>query len=136
MEENSDSTNTSGTSTPAVQEAPGMSASAKRFDYLLKQTELFSHFMGNKSNSPQKVRLYLTYFCIHIKYFQSKAGRKKKVEGKEGDSRHRKTEQEEDEELLSDLNAAKSNLIQFDESPTYIKGGIMRDYQVYILTIS
>ena len=84
MEENSDSTNTSGTSTPAVQEAPGMSASAKRFDYLLKQTELFSHFMGNKSNSPQKVRLYLTYFCIHIKYFQSKAGRKKKgaVEGK------------------------------------------------------
>ena len=53
--ENSDSTNTSGTSTPAVQEAPGMSASAKRFDYLLKQTELFSHFMGNKSNSPQKV---------------------------------------------------------------------------------
>ena len=53
--ENSDSTNTSGTSTPAVPEAPGMSASAKRFDYLLKQTELFSHFMGNKSNSPQKV---------------------------------------------------------------------------------
>ena len=63
--------------------------------------------------------------------FQSKAGRKKKTaEGKEGDSRHRKTEQEEDEELLSDLNAAKSNLIQFDESPNYIKGGTMRDYQV------
>jgi len=114
--ENSDSTNTSGTSTPAVPEAPGMSASAKRFDYLLQQTELFSHFMGSKSNSPQK----------------SKAGRKKKVvEGRvEGDSRHRKTEQEEDEELLSDLNAAKSNVIQFDESPTYIKGGTMRDYQV------
>jgi len=113
--EHSDSASTSGTSTPAVQETPGMSASAKRFDYLLKQTELFSHFMGNKSNSPQK----------------SKAGRKKKTaEGKEGDSRHRKTEQEEDEELLSDLNAAKSNLIQFDESPNYIKGGIMRDYQI------
>ena len=63
---------------------------------------------------------------------QSKAGRKKKVvEGRvEGDSRHRKTEQEEDEELLSDLNAAKSNVIQFDESPNYIKSGKMRDYQV------
>ena len=49
----------------------------------------------------------------------------------EGDSRHRKTEQEEDEELLSDLNAAKSNVIQFDESPNYIKSGKMRDYQVF-----
>ena len=48
----------------------------------------------------------------------------------EGDSRHRKTEQEEDEELLSDLNAAKNNVIQFDESPNYIKSGKMRDYQV------
>lgn len=48
----------------------------------------------------------------------------------EGDSRHRKTEQEEDEELLSDLNAAKSNVIQFDESPNYIKSGKLRDYQV------
>ena len=49
----------------------------------------------------------------------------------EGDSRHRKTEQEEDEELLSDLNAAKSNVVQFDESPNYIKSGKMRDYQVF-----
>ena len=61
-----------------------------------------------------------------------KAGRKKKQPaGKEGDSRHRMTEQEEDEELLSDLNAAKSNVIQFDESPNYIKSGKMRDYQVF-----
>ena len=70
---------------------------------------------GNKATSPLKV----------------KAGRKKKVpEGKVGDSRHRMTEQEEDEELLSDLNTAKSQVIQFDESPAYIKGGTMRDYQV------
>ena len=132
--ENSDSTNTSGTSTPAVQEAPGMSASAKRFDYLLKQTELFSHFMGNKSNSPQKVCHTSSplIICFYPSAVQSKAGRKKKaVEGRvEGDSRHRKTEQEEDEELLSDLNAAKNNVIQFDESPNYIKSGKMRDYQV------
>ena len=65
--ENSDSTNTSGTSTPAVQEAPGMSASAKRFDYLLKQTELFSHFMGNKSNSPQKVCYTLSLVVKFLK---------------------------------------------------------------------
>ena len=58
------------------------------------------------------------------------------MEGRvEGDSRHRKTEQEEDEELLSDLNAAKSNVIQFDESPNYIKSGKLRDYQVKPPTI-
>ena len=37
------------------------------------------------------------------------------------------TEQEEDEELLSDLNTAKSNVIQFDESPAYIKGRYSND---------
>ena len=33
----------------------------------------------------------------------------------------RMTEQEEDEELLSDLNQAKKTVISFDESPPYIK---------------
>ena len=50
--------------------------------------------------------------------------------GKEGDHRHRMTEQEEDEELLTDLSQAKKNVISFDESPSYIKSGKMRDYQV------
>ena len=40
------------------------------------------------------------------------------------------TEQEEDEELLTDLNHAKKNMVQFDESPHYIKNGKLRDYQV------
>ena len=40
------------------------------------------------------------------------------------------TEQEEDEELLADLHSAKKNIITFDASPNYIKGGTMRDYQV------
>ena len=107
MEDN-ESPSTSGTSTPAIPDNGVQSASGKRFEYLLKQTELFSHFMGNnKATSPLKV----------------KAGRKKKPAptGTVGDSRHRMTEQEEDEELLSDLNTAKSNVIQFDESPAYIK---------------
>ena len=44
------------------------------------------------------------------------------------------TEQEEDEELLADLHASKKNVISFDASPAYIKGGIMRDYQVSIVS--
>ena len=40
------------------------------------------------------------------------------------------TEQEEDEELLSESRKATSVITQFEKSPTYIKNGEMRDYQV------
>jgi len=79
---------------------------AKRFGYLLKQTEIFSHFMTSGTQGE----------CKDIK---PKPGRKPK--GKDtpkesskedselkhdnlniNDHRHRKTEQEEDEELLSE----------------------------------
>ena len=89
----------------------------KRFDYLLKQTEVFSHFIGgsSKAKSPLKVKQPV----------------KKTVKmAKVGDKRHRMTEHEEDEELLTDLNHPKKNIVQFDESPHYIKNGKLRDYQV------
>ena len=40
------------------------------------------------------------------------------------------TEQEEDEEILNDLNHSKKSMVQFDESPSYVKNGKMRDYQI------
>ncbi len=102
----------------------GMSASAKRFDYLLKQTELFSHFMGDnkKVKSPLKVK--------QPKGGAGGGGASAKGNSREGDHRHRMTEQEEDEELLTDLNQSKKSVVHFDESPSYIKGGKMRDYQI------
>uniref|UniRef100_A0A1B6LR13 Chromatin-remodeling complex ATPase chain Iswi n=1 Tax=Graphocephala atropunctata TaxID=36148 RepID=A0A1B6LR13_9HEMI len=101
---------------------------SKRFDYLLRQTEIFSHFMTNnakdKAASPVK-----------------KAGRPPKnkdpkppagalASGDAGDHRHRKTEQEEDEELLAETNVQSKTIARFDSSPFYIKNGEMRDYQV------
>lgn len=44
--------------------------------------------------------------------------------------RHRKTEQEEDEELLAESNVQSKTVARFDASPFYIKNGEMRDYQV------
>ena len=40
------------------------------------------------------------------------------------------TEKEEDEEMMTDQNSSKKHVISFDSSPNYIKGGIMRDYQL------
>ena len=95
----------------------------KRFDFLLKQTEIFSHFMtpnaAPKAKPGRKAKL-------------PKADDKQKSAGPTdpGDHRHRKTEQEEDEELLTDAGKAEKITIRFEESPKYITGGEMRDYQV------
>lgn len=40
------------------------------------------------------------------------------------------TEQEEDEELLAEVAKNTKIITRFEESPTYIIGGEMRDYQV------
>ncbi|XP_017778534.1 PREDICTED: chromatin-remodeling complex ATPase chain Iswi isoform X2 [Nicrophorus vespilloides] len=87
----------------------------KRFDFLLKQTEIFSHFMSSQNSKTTP-----------------KGKKSKKGGGSEDtvDHRHRKTEQEEDEELLAETNAKTKQSTRFDVSPHYIKHGEMRDYQI------
>lgn len=47
------------------------------------------------------------------------------------DHRHRRTEKEEDEELLTDVKKSGISIItRFDVTPWYVKGGEMRDYQI------
>ncbi|XP_076843705.1 LOW QUALITY PROTEIN: putative global transcription activator SNF2L1 [Brachyhypopomus gauderio] len=97
---------------------------ANRFEFLLKQTELFAHFVQPSSQksptSPLKVRLGRP--------------RVKQDEKKDllsvGDNRHRRTEQEEDEELLSESRKAANVLVRFEETPSYVKNGALRDYQI------
>ncbi|KAJ2797846.1 chromatin remodeling complex Adenosinetriphosphatase, partial [Coemansia furcata] len=94
---------------------------AKRFAFLLGQTDVFAHFIQD-----------------FIKDDNLKAEIKRQLDGKavkestEGASRrHRKTEKEEDAELLREDSPEIVEVQQtFSESPSYVTGGKMRDYQM------
>ncbi|XP_012973720.1 probable global transcription activator SNF2L1 isoform X7 [Mesocricetus auratus] len=97
---------------------------AKRFEFLLKQTELFAHFIQPSAQKSPTSPLTM------------KVGRPRvKKEDKQsvisvGDYRHRRTEQEEDEELLSESRKTSNVCVRFEVSPSYVKGGPLRDYQI------
>ncbi|CAJ0575408.1 unnamed protein product, partial [Mesorhabditis spiculigera] len=93
--------------------------SFERFEMLLKKTENFSHCLDAGDVAAYKGSAAAG----------KKRGRPARVPQVEGDHRHRKTEKEEDEELLAEANK-DAGLILFDKTPHYIKNGEMRDYQV------
>ncbi|KAG0140791.1 hypothetical protein CROQUDRAFT_664695 [Cronartium quercuum f. sp. fusiforme G11] len=107
--------------------------SIKRFSYLLGQTDLFRHFCDLKAQrEPEFAKLLAESEKATISSNKAK---------NKGSNRKRKTEKEEDEELLAaekcgdkdnpeDEQIADDEPFVFTESPSYVKGGTMRDYQV------
>lgn len=93
--------------------------SMKRFSYLLGQTELFQHFIDIKKERDED-------FARMLQESQQASSKKAK---NGGDNRRRKTEKEEDEELLKEGGDDEEAFV-FNESPAYVKGGTMRDYQI------
>ncbi|XP_073498389.1 SWI/SNF-related matrix-associated actin-dependent regulator of chromatin subfamily A member 5 [Phyllobates terribilis] len=97
---------------------------SNRFDYLLKQTELFAHFIQPAAQKTPTSPLKMKPGRPRLK----KDEKQNLISA--GDNRHRRTEQEEDEELLTE-NAKTTNVCtRFEDSPSYVKGGTLRDYQV------
>ncbi|XP_036915187.1 probable global transcription activator SNF2L1 isoform X4 [Sturnira hondurensis] len=97
---------------------------AKRFEFLLKQTELFAHFVQPSTQKSPTSPLNMKLGRPRIK----KDDKQSLISA--GDYRHRRTEQEEDEELLSEIRKTSNVCVRFEVSPSYVKGGPLRDYQV------
>ncbi|KAI1649111.1 SWI/SNF family of DNA-dependent ATPase [Daldinia loculata] len=100
--------------------------SIRRFRYLLGLTDLFRHFI--ETNPNPKIR-----DIIHEIDRQNEEADKLKKKGiRQGGAetgRARRTEAEEDEELLKDERQGGSAETVFRESPAFIQG-LMRDYQI------
>lgn len=90
---------------------------AKRFEFLLKQTELFAHFIQPSAQKSPTSPLNMKLGRPRIK----KDEKQSLISA--GDYRHRRTEQEEDEELLSESRKTSNVCIRFEVSPSYVKGG-------------
>ncbi|RFU79155.1 iswi chromatin-remodeling complex atpase isw2 [Trichoderma arundinaceum] len=98
----------------------------RRFRYLLGLTDLFRHFI--ETNPDPKIRDIMA----EIDHQNAEAARAKKGAGRKGGAtsdRRRRTEAEEDAELLNDEKHGGSADTVFRESPSFVQG-LMRDYQV------
>ncbi|KAK9722597.1 chromatin remodeling complex Adenosinetriphosphatase [Basidiobolus ranarum] len=115
-----------GTTVTSADERPStddskLKETIKRYRYLLGQTDLFSHFINLKKEKNEEFRTLL----------EESLADDGKEESHDGTRRHRKTEKEEDEELLKAEKHILDSPTVFTKSPKYVEGGTMRDYQIH-----
>ncbi|KAJ3048565.1 hypothetical protein HK097_010430 [Rhizophlyctis rosea] len=96
----------------------------KRYAYLMGQTEIFSHFINLSKMKGADVSALE----------EATDYQKAKEVAKDGSRRHRKTEKEEDEEMLQTAEDEVEAEVVFSETPHYVKFNPMRDYQLQGLT--
>lgn len=103
--------------------------SIRRFRYLLGLTDLFRHFIDTNPNP--RIREIMSEID---RQNEEEAANAKKGHARKGGAAaaaKRKTEAEEDAELLRDeKKGTNANQTVFRDSPAFIQGGEMRDYQV------
>jgi SWI/SNF-related matrix-associated actin-dependent regulator of chromatin subfamily A member 5 len=102
--------------------------SIKRFKYLLGLTDLFRHFIDTNPNP--RVREIMAEIDRQNEEEAARAKRGVSRKGGAATATKRKTEQEEDAELLRDEKRGAATQTIFRESPAFVENGEMRDYQV------
>lgn len=103
--------------------------SVRRFRYLLGLTDLFRHFI--ETNPNPKIREIMAEIDRQDHEEETKASKGYSRKGGAAAQRRRRTEQEEDAELIrNEKHGGNNSKTIFRESPGYIEGGQMRDYQV------
>ncbi|KAJ2752907.1 chromatin remodeling complex Adenosinetriphosphatase, partial [Coemansia sp. BCRC 34490] len=113
----------SGYSTPLSLEPakPLDQMQAKRFAYLLGQTDVFAHFIKDLIKDDN----------LKAEIARQLDGKATKDKQAGSSRRHRKTEKEEDAELMREESPEIVDMQQsFTTSPAYVTGGTMRDYQL------
>ncbi|KAK4986605.1 chromatin remodeling complex Adenosinetriphosphatase [Elasticomyces elasticus] len=101
--------------------------SIRRFRYLLGLTDLFRHFIDTNPNP--RIKEIMSEIDRQNNEEETKGKGHSRKGGAAGVAR-RRTEKEEDAELIRAGKKEVNNGTVFRESPSYIKGGEMRDYQV------
>ncbi|TVY36527.1 ISWI chromatin-remodeling complex ATPase [Lachnellula subtilissima] len=102
--------------------------SIRRFRYLLGLTDLFRHFI--ETNPNPRMKEIMAEIDKQNEDAAEKAKKGRSRQGGAASEKRRRTEAEEDAELLKDEKVGGSAETVFRESPGFIKGGEMRDYQV------
>jgi len=102
--------------------------SIRRFRYLLGLTDLFRHFIDTNPNP--HIKEVMAEIDRQDAEDAKKAGKATARKGGAGGDRRRRTEKEEDAELLrAGKDVTNEQVTIFRESPAFIQGE-MRDYQV------
>ncbi|SCU91552.1 LAME_0E12948g1_1 [Lachancea meyersii CBS 8951] len=97
----------------------------ERFKYLLNLTDLFRHFMSIRAKQDKNIQKLL-------KTIESDGSTHGKSAGARSQDwrHHRKSEKEEDAELMEEEKEDVETAGLLTESPSYIKSGVLRDYQI------
>lgn len=109
---------------PKVARENDVDDSTIRFKYLLGLTDIFRYFIDINMSKDAKFKKLIKQIDGKISFKQPK---KKTTRGR------RKTEKEEDAELLEDeehIGDVEQQRTVLTESPSYIQGGELREYQV------
>lgn len=110
---------------PKIAKQKDVDDSTTRFKYLLGLTDLFRYFIDINASKDANFKKLIKQIDDQVSFTQPKS--KKKATPK----KRRKTEKEEDAELLNDEeHIEENNTTVLTESPSYVKEGKLREYQI------